>query len=219
MCILSLLRSNEGFILTHNRDEDIQRKTSQTLFTKRMEGVEATYPVDIQSKGTWILTSEKFTTAILNGADHLHKRNPPYRHSRGIFPFFLLQYKFVNDYFENLDCSGIEPFTQIILKNDSLDLHEIKWNGKEKKIRKIEDEFYVTSSATLYNTEEKEQHKSILKQKQFFETDNLARMHHALQWTFKPELPFIKTTSITQVVRNSEFKSMKFIRMIKNMSS
>lgn len=219
MCILSLFRSQEAFVLTHNRDEDYRRQTSETLITKEIKGVSATYPVDILSGGTWILTSEKFTTAILNGADRLHHRTPPYRHSRGLFPFMLLEAMDTEHFFEHLDLTDIEPFTQLILDHKDLSVTELQWDGSEKMIREISDKLYVTSSATLYTAETRQGHKNSFLGLNDPEPANLAQMHKTLKWVKNPDLAVIKTTSITQIIQNSELKSMKFERMTKNMES
>lgn len=215
MCILSLYRTPHEFILTHNRDEDYRRKSSDILVTKSIHSQEASFPADIRSSGTWILTSEKWTTAILNGTEHFHHHDPPYRHSRGLFPFRLLEFNSAKDYVNSLDLSDIEPYTQVILDNVDHTALIFRWDGKVRLLEEIEEEFFITSSATLYSAEEKNHHRSVLNQIKEFKTDKLADMHKTLQWKFKKELPVIKTTSMTSIFKNSEYKSMKFIRFLK----
>lgn len=210
MCILSLVKKNNGFLLTHNRDEDFQRKASDVLSVKLIKNQELTFPMDSVSKGTWIMTSSQWTTAILNGALIKHKRNPPYKHSRGNFPFLLAEFNDVQAYIESLELNRIEPFTQIIMDNEHHQAYELMWNGKEKMFRQIEEDLYVTCSATLYSPEEKRQIQQKFKTINDLNADNLAQLHQALSWTFKPELPMIKTTSMVQILQNEKDRNMNY---------
>ncbi|MDO5654669.1 MAG: NRDE family protein [Flavobacteriaceae bacterium] len=212
MCILSLFRNDKEFILTHNRDEDFKRKSSEKLVVKTWNGIEAIFPEDVQAGGTWILTSNKWTTAILNGAEHFHNRNPPYRHSRGIFPFLLLEYDEIEVFWENVNLEEIEPFTQIVINHINNDAFDLKWDGKQKLFRKISENFFVTSSATLYSISEKQLHQKTLQKLSPITPDNLSHVHQKLHWKYKSDLPMIKTTSTTQIQRNSEFCSVKYER-------
>lgn len=210
MCILSLVKKNNGFLLTHNRDEDFQRHASDVLKTKISNNKKLTFPMDLVSKGTWIMVSDQWTTAILNGAHIKHKRNPPYKHSRGIFPFLLTEFETVEAYVENLELNQIEPFTQIIIDNTRHKSYELMWNGKEKMFRQIEEDLYVTCSATLYSPEEKSHIQQKFKAIHEPNADNLAQLHQTLFWTFKPELPMIKTTSMVQIVQNETSSYMNY---------
>lgn len=213
MCILSLYREKERFIFTHNRDENFLRISSENLILKQIEDVEVIYPEDILSGGTWILTTDLWTTALLNGAEKKHKRKNEYKHSRGLFPFILSKYRDVITYVESLDLEGVEPFTQIILNNKTIEAWKLQWDERDKKLTKIEDLLYVVSSSTLYSPEEKESHQKKIKSLKEYNTDTLSQIHQKLSWTQKVEFPQIKTTSIVQIDLNKKEKHMKYLKL------
>lgn len=214
MCILSIIRTDEKFALTHNRDEDVGRVTSPTLISKVINNQPATFPVDIQSQGTWILTSPTWSTAILNGGFELHQRKPPYKHSRGLFPYMLLAFESALDYVESLDLNQIEPFTQIMYNHKTKELHRLVWDDIEKHLFEIHDDTFVISSSTLYNEDEKKMHKSAIKALNSISSDELADLHKSLSWPHNPKIPMLKTTSQVQIVENNENKSMKFTKFV-----
>lgn len=215
MCILSIVRKKNQFILTHNRDEDVARTTSRTLITENKFDVRATFPMDEMSGGTWVLTSKLWSTAILNGALENHKRNPPYRHSRGIFPFMLLEFDNIENYVQSLDLSGIEPFTQVIFNHDSEDLYVLYWDEKEINLVHTEEDCLVLSSAPLYSQKEKEYHKKAIANLKNPTADELALLHKELAWEYNKDIPMLKTTSQVQIVANLTNKYMKFNKFSK----
>ncbi|MDG4951171.1 NRDE family protein [Weeksellaceae bacterium KMM 9724] len=214
MCILSIIRTDNKFTLTHNRDEDVARITSQTLITKEINNQLATFPMDIQSQGTWILTSSTWSTAILNGGFKLHQRKPPYKHSRGLFPYMLLAHENALEYVESLDLNKIEPFTQVMYNHKTKQLHRLVWDGIEKHLSEIQDDVFVISSSTLYDREEKKSHESAIKALKSPSSDELARLHKGLSWSHNPDIPMLKTTSQVQIISNNENKSMKFTKFV-----
>lgn len=203
-------------MLTHNRDEDVARITSDHLITKEFDGVEATFPMDIQSQGTWVLTSKTWTTAILNGGFELHNRKPPYRHSRGLLPFMLLKYSSTSNFVNDLNLDQIEPFTQVFLHHTTQDLSVLVWDGEQKHFNKIKVNELVLSSSTLYNHEEKERHKSLIKSINKPTPAELSYIHQSLSWRHNPDLPMLKTTSQVQVLSDYKNKSMKFTKFVKS---
>ena len=53
MCTVSILRNNDGFVLTANRDE--LRLRDECGLKQHTDGMTASvYPVDAQAKGTWV---------------------------------------------------------------------------------------------------------------------------------------------------------------------
>ncbi len=208
MCILSYVpKENEDFIITHNRDERIDRPSSEQLIVQTIGQTQVEFPQDLASNGTWILNSshanKSYITAILNGAFLKHKPNPPYRKSRGNLPFDLLPYNHPNEYFNRHNFNLIEPFTQFILYNN--DPFVLIWDGKDKHIQTLKKEVFVTSSSTLYTLSQKEKHKSIIQGRA--KTDNsaanLADIHQSLKMELGDVHPLIKTTSITQIIKKN----------------
>lgn len=146
-------RSAGGFILTSNRDEQISRP--RAVFPRRysLGGRTVFYPKDSLAGGTWIATDEqRYTLCLLNGAFEVHRHQPPYRHSRGrVIPDFF-GYSNETDFFLRYSCTGLEPFTLIVVAYEPvLTLIELRWDGSRLH-RKLPDatQPHLWSSATLY---------------------------------------------------------------------
>ena len=124
----------------------------------RVHGQTVFFPQEIQSKGTWIATSENlFTLCLLNGADQKHEHMPPYKKSRGLVLLDFFLYNNVDRYAFEYDFKGVEPFTLIIVDcNNERRLHQLKWDGKMVSLTDLKPfSPYIWSSATLYTDEER----------------------------------------------------------------
>ncbi len=208
MCILSYIpKINGDFIITHSRDERIDRLSSKELLVETVHQVNVEFPMDMESKGTWILKSndsnKNYITAILNGAFEKHERKLPYRKSRGCIPFDLLDYSHPDTYVSSYNLKNIEPFTQFILFNNQPYL--LVWDGNTKHFNKLKKEFLVLSSSTLYNTFQKEKHANMISDSMITDksAENLADIHYALKMELGDVQPKIKTTSITQIIKKN----------------
>ncbi|MDO5509861.1 MAG: NRDE family protein [Weeksellaceae bacterium] len=213
MCIVSLYTDYSScFLLTHNRDEDYQRPSSNFTHHKLINNHQAEFPLDLLANGTWILTSDQFTTCMLNGAREVHVYQPPYTKSRGTLPMELLKHSSVDEYFSKLEAIGMQPFTQLIVSHNPLKVHILRWDGEQKDLETVEDSRLVLSSSTLYSTKEKEMHKSVLQQNlsKPITADKMAEKHRELLWKFDPMHPLVKTTSITQVTYKSGKAEMSY---------
>lgn len=200
MCIVSLSIKEQDFILTHNRDEDVNRASSKVLHEDSSGHEKVIYPQDEFSKGTWILSSNTWATCMLNGAETCYKHNPPYRHSRGKIPFILQKYKEFDKYYNDLMLDNIAPFTQIVVHIPSTQAYLLQWDGNKKSFIKIKESFSVFSSSTLYNKEAKNKNKLFLSEfKDDLNAEELLKAHKKLKWKFCSQLPKIQTTSITQI--------------------
>lgn len=152
MCFVTYLPYQDGFILTSNRDEMVERPRATPPKKNHIENEIVFYPQDAQAGGTWFASSEKTTVCLLNGAFQKHQHRPPYKKSRGLV---VLDYfkendleQFVNDY----EFSGIEPFTLIIVQENAL--HELRWDEAKLHTKALNPaEFHSWSSVTLYNEE------------------------------------------------------------------
>ena len=54
MCTLTFVATAKGAILTHSRDEDPQRRSSQKIIQKGTITGTAYFPQDLHAKGTWM---------------------------------------------------------------------------------------------------------------------------------------------------------------------
>ncbi len=190
MCTVSFIPLQNGFVLTSNRDEKVDRRTIAPKVYLEKE-VKLLYPKDYLGGGTWIVAKENNTCMVLlNGAFVKHKKKPSYRKSRGVILIEIIQAQFPLLFFQEMNLENVEPFTIIILENNMLT--EVKWDEVEKHIiPKSIKKPHIWSSATLYNRIQKN------KRKQWF--DNFCRYNNPLE--LDKILSFHSNTQIT----NTEF--------------
>jgi uncharacterized protein with NRDE domain len=163
MCTATFLPYKNGFLLTHNRDEFVERPIAlppQTyLHTNSFgENLQLTYPKDPKGGGTWILVAEKFTLCLLNGAFVPYIPTPPYRRSRGLVLLDFFDYQNIENFAANYNLVGIEPFTLWIIENDTnntpLEFIEFRWDSQKLHQIKLDSKTtHIRSSTTLYTPE------------------------------------------------------------------
>lgn len=183
MCTVTYLPlQNGGFIITSNRDE---RKARPTLPPKDyfVHNQNIYFPKDAEAGGTWFAASADYTVVLLNGAEHKHSHQPPYRKSRGLIMLDFFSYTSPERYAQQHDFEGIEPFTLVIAHKQSNTLHQFRWDEKQATlIEKESEQPHIWSSATLYDEETRKQ-RSIwfdnwLSNNNEFTVDNILHFHH-----------------------------------------
>ncbi len=189
MCLVSYTPTRNGFILCSNRDESPTRSATE-LIEQKIKREQILFPKDTQG-GSWIFCSNKGTVlCILNGAFLAHKRQLPYRLSRGIMMKEYYQYDSTAQFLQYYNFENIEPFTMIIAKHDQL--IEYRWDGIMKHIQILNNsQSYNWSSATLY-TPDRVNARNKLFQKKLKEAS-----------TFTPET--LKEIHLTGNLGNPEF--------------
>ena len=163
MCTVTYIPINKtNFILTSSRDVPYARERALHPKEYLEDGVKLTYPKDGKAGGTWIGTSDKNRLiCLLNGGFTNHVSNGNYRKSRGIIVKDLLKQSEINSALSEIDLTGIEPFTLVIVDwNDSLQLIEFVWDGNTKHITELPQKMHIWSSSTLYDENMKKQRKS-----------------------------------------------------------
>ncbi len=185
MCTVTYYKDKNNTIITSNRDENINRPYA-TKPRKLIDGNNwVYYPIDPQSNGTWFgVKNDKSVFVLLNGADMKHIPNPPYRKSRGLILLDILHSPDYSEEWENIDLSGIEPFTIIAFVNMSLT--QLRWNGSYKTIHLLDPNIeHIWSSSTLYNQEVMQKRKDwfaeFLYQKRNINADDLMDFHSNTQ--------------------------------------
>jgi len=165
MCILSIVKSEQGIIITSNRDEQRSRKNSLAPEIINLGDRKAIIARDAQAQGTWLLTDNHGRTAILlNGAFESHIPAPPYRESRGIILMNLFQEDNFKSAFLFYNLENIEPFQIIYL--DTEIAFQCVWDGNQKHLFAIDlSTPQVFFSPTLYTREQQEE-----KRNHFFKT-------------------------------------------------
>ena len=156
MCTLTIYPKpqNEGVILTFSRDETPNRSS---IVIKQDEEKGLVYPQDALHGGTWLAFQPKKNrfACLLNGAFELHKRQLPYRKSRGLVVLESFDYEEMPLFCIKYDFEGIEPFTMILGEKDIL--IELRWDGEERHIKILDKTTpHIRSSCTLYNKEIRE---------------------------------------------------------------
>ncbi|MBU3822057.1 NRDE family protein [Flavobacteriaceae bacterium XHP0103] len=226
MCTVTIIpKGKNGFVLTSNRDEDPSRQSLNPDFYLA-EGVKLLYPKDEMSGGTWVGISEKNRcVCILNGGFEKHERKPSYRKSRGVVAKDFLIADAIETSLETYNLNAIEPFTMLVVDwNDVLRLFELVWDGEKKHIKELSLEAEIWSSSTLYSDPMKK------KRKQWFETfkkdneltvDSLLRFHKSAgenndDYGVIMDRGFVKTTSITQVIKADDAIEMHYENLQNN---
>ena len=150
MCTVTFIAKKKGhYFLTSNRDEAPKRSATDIVEIVQ-DDKKIAFPQDPQAKGTWIATSNtNQIVCLLNGAFEKHKRQPPYRMSRGLMVLQFFKYSNANHFFDEFDFKEIEPFTMIIFDNGNL--YEFRWDEKQRHIKQLNpEEKHIWSSCTLY---------------------------------------------------------------------
>ncbi len=152
MCTVTYLPTAPGaFILTSNRDEAPHRSPLSLVREEGPAGETLLFPRDTGAGGTWITVSSRGRVlCVLNGAFGPHKRQPPYRRSRGLMVLDFFGYSRATDFFEQYTFQGMEPFTLIVY--DAGELWEVRWDENELHRTRLQVELpYLWASATLYD--------------------------------------------------------------------
>lgn len=149
MCTVSFIPTEEGIIITSNRDENRERGPAFPVIENH-GNYQLAYPTDPKSGGTWIAVKDNGDVAVLlNGAFENHIKLPSYRKSRGIILLEIIQSKFPEQTFDEIILAEIESFTLIIYQKGSL--KECRWDGSQKYKKSINiNQPHIWSSATLY---------------------------------------------------------------------
>jgi len=213
MCTVTFIpKSNNDFILTSNRDEAPGR---ETFLPKKYdeEGVTLLYPKDGVAGGTWIgLSERKRCVTLMNGGFVAHKREAFYRKSRGLVVKDLLKTANLQNEIRTYDFEGIEPFTSIIVEwNVEVQLYQLVWDGVNYHFSEELLAPQIWSSSPLYpeNLKKKrEQWFSEFLMETIQPSDKELLQFHKnagegdLNSNLIIDRGFIKTKSITQIVKN-----------------
>ncbi|APZ46496.1 hypothetical protein BW723_09385 [Polaribacter reichenbachii] len=226
MCTVTYLPlGDNNFILTSNRDETPLRETIQPK-TYLENGVEITYPKDELAGGTWIGTSNKNRlVCLLNGGFENHKRQLPYKMSRGVLVKNILSADDAIAYIDNFDFINIEPFTLIFVDwNTTLKTYELVWDGLKKHFNKLPQEPKIWSSSTLYTFNMRQSRKgwfaNWLAQNKLFTQESILQFHNNstlgnVETSIKMKREFVETVSITSILKTDNDVTFNYFDFIK----
>lgn len=225
MCTVTYLPLGaNNFILTSNRDETPLRKTFPPKDYQE-DGVTLTYPKDELAGGTWIgLSKQKRLVCLLNGGFKIHKREAPYKMSRGIIVKKILATENAVSFIDDFIFDEIEPFTLVLVDwKETLNLYELVWDGKTKHFKKLPQEPVIWSSSTLYTEEMK-----VLRQNWFanwlsknkdFSQEAILEFHQNESLGEKGTSPkmkreFVETVSVTSVKKENSSVNMLYLDLL-----
>lgn len=219
MCTVTFIpQANEGFILTSNRDEAPGRATFRPDIYNEA-GTRLLYPKDAVAGGTWIgVSDKKRAISLMNGGFVPHSRKLPYRKSRGVVLKELLVFDKLFPVLDGYDFEKIEPFTAIVVEwMDSLSLNTVVWDGEQLHI--IEEPLLakIWSSSPLYLDRAKVKRQQwfshFLTGKEALLKNEILEFHKTggdgdIENNLIMDRGFVKTKSITQLVRNGDAVEM-----------
>lgn len=220
MCTISLVFNsdeNPGFVLTSNRDEAPGRETlSPNFYT--VKNSRLLFPKDAVAGGTWIgISANKRVVCLMNGGFQKHIRAEKYRVSRGVVVKDILAAKDPLVELNSYNFQGIEPFTLILGDwNREFYFYELVWDGAKPHLKKLRLKNHIWSSSPLYSSEMKKLREAWFEefqQKKNLTSESLWDFHHSGGVGNKNvdlimDRGFIKTKSITQIIKTSEKTSM-----------
>lgn len=220
MCTVTIIpKNNTDFILTSNRDEAPDRRSLAPEFYD-INDTKLLYPKDELSGGTWIgISDQNRVICVLNGGFELHERKANYRMSRGVVAKDFMTSKKIVDTIETYNFEDIEPFTIVIADwNSSLKFYELVWDGREKHFTELPLAAKVWSSSTLYN---KAMRNERLQWFGNFKSQNKLNAKTALKFHKTAgknnrdygviiDRGFVKTTSITQIEKQTDTLEMRY---------
>lgn len=219
MCTVTFIpKSNNGFILTSNRDEAPGRATFYPERHKE-DGVHLLYPRDALAGGTWIGVSEmKRAVTLMNGGFISHSRKATYRKSRGVVVKDLLKVQDLKAEVEKYNFNDIEPFTAIVVEwKQDIKLFQLVWDGADFHFSEEPLAPQIWSSSPLYNIDLKKKREqwfsNLLLEKVSPTAEDVLGFHKTagdgdLKSNLIMDREVVKTKSITQIVKYNESVKM-----------
>ena len=212
MCIISFYKKNDEIVLTHNRDEAINRVASLHIEERQWNDKKYFAPIDREKNGTWIFYNEDYVACILNGGKEKPQHlKTSYRKSRGIILLELMNYQSVEDFVENEELDDIAPFTIFVFERKSKKIYLLFWDGIQLEMNDLSDENFVfRASSTLYSTSMMQEIENKFPTFNTTSPIELFNFHQSIKMNNGDVESGKATTSITQIFANSSEISMKY---------
>lgn len=223
MCTVTFVPLKNGFCITSNRDESINREKAIPPTKYTINNKEIHFPKDPKAGGTWFAHDNKNSMVLLNGASEKHIAKDSYRKSRGLILLDLISSDRPIDEWKFIDLREIEPFTIIFFSEKRL--YQLQWDEINKSLVELDITIkHIWSSSTLYekevraerakwftdfiNSEEKISSQKLLNFHQFTKGDN---KNYGLQINRNN---LLKTISITQCIISNNNLSFHYIDLL-----
>jgi hypothetical protein len=151
MCTVTFIPGKDRIVITSNRDEKLLRPKAIAPTVYSTGQCKLIYPKDGAAGGSWIVLKENAGAAVLlNGGFLPHQPQASYARSRGLVFLDVLAAPRPVIYLNKIELDHIEPFTLVLLENNSL--YEFRWDGKEKHCKQLSvHRPHIWSSVTLYS--------------------------------------------------------------------
>ena len=216
MCIVSFYHLNNQVVLTHSRDEAIDRKASSEIEEHILNDKKYYAPVDKLKNGTWIFYSEEYMACILNGG----KTKPielksHYKKSRGIVLLSLLNYDNVQEFIAKENLEDIAPFTMFVYERKLKKSFLLFWDEKTLEVNELIDEkFIFRASSTLYSFNKMTELENIFPTFNTTSPEEIFNVHLQVKMNDGDVAIGKATTSITQIMANDSLTEMKYCPII-----
>jgi len=150
MCTVTYIPTHDGFVLSSNRDEVLDRLAEKPKW-RRNSGVSLFYPKDPKAEGTWIAVDNNYQVAcLLNGAFQKHCSGATYLKSRGQMVLECFHFEDTEEFLKTYDFTELEPFTLILVRRSGF--FEIRWDCKQLHVKNCDPtKAQIWSSVTLYD--------------------------------------------------------------------
>ncbi|MEM9361034.1 MAG: NRDE family protein [Bacteroidota bacterium] len=228
MCTVSFIASGGNYFITSNRDEHVSRPTAFEPKKELVNNMEIVFPKDPKAGGTWFAINELgYVGVLLNGAFKRHKSVGNYRKSRGLVLLEIMSKESPENYVNEIDLKGIEPFTLVLLQQDKL--MELRWDESEKHSKLLSTaNSYIWSSSTLYD-EDAIQHRaslfsSFMENTTNLNPENIVDFHSNNHSDFENGFIIdretgLKTFSVTQAILQGDDTSLHHFDLLNNKKS
>ena len=221
MCILSYVPTNDGFVLTFNRDEVYNRQTkAPECYT--IDNQQLVFPKDIKYGGSWIgvNVTKSVVGCMLNA-----KGKPPKIPSKSRGNIFIDQLKQGRANLKEKGLLGIAPFTLLCFCVQTQVVTQYHWNGLElKRQNHPVCSPFILCSSSLYNESTigklKAEFKNQIASKSEVETSTSSfhkkYLFHKNHPIYLKKNSDIQTVSITTILKNKSGFTLTYADLQEN---
>jgi hypothetical protein len=137
MCTLTFIPKSGGYLLGMNRDESVRREKALLPVAVDKSGMEAAYPCEASTGGTWIAANAAGVTLALLNQNRGPSAGPKLRSRGFVIPSLvhLRTMKEIVEGFHDLDLKGMMPFLLAGFFPDEKMIAEWKWDGSLLQLR------------------------------------------------------------------------------------
>jgi len=198
MCTVTAIFHKKEFILTSNRDIQIDRTHSLPPRLISYNDIDIISPIDPTGGGTWIGTSSKYIACLLNNFGKEKKD----MESRGLLVNKILSEKISLNKLSR-ETKKYNPYVLLVFNRIERNFWEVNWDGYNYKKKSLNLNNKIWLSRTIYSDDD------ILRKRELFSKfhSNFKRKEDILDFHIRKnnlKQASIKTTSITQIHEASD---------------